>query len=502
MDQKVETGTEGAPARGPVGRAFAGVSARLRGLGLPAKLLLLTMFFVMLAEVLIFVPSIANFRINWLMDRLTAARLASLAAEASPSGAVPQELQMELLRSAQVRSVVLTRNQRRQLILQSDMPPRVEQTFDLTMVGRYSPVEGLGAKFTAIWDALEVFFAPDQRVLRVVGRPGNAGGDIIEIVLPEGPLKSAMIRFGLNILVLSVIISFFTAALVYMSLNQLLVRPMMRIADNMLRFSENPEDKSRIIVPSDRVDEVGVAERELAHMQTELSQLLNQKNRLAALGLAVSKINHDLRNLLANTQLLSDRLTSSPDATVQRFAPKLIASLDRAIAFCNDTLQFGRAAEQPPRRELIGLRELVDEVADGLGLPRDGVVDWAADIEGAMRIDADRDQLFRVLTNLVRNAVQAIETHGEGGRGRVAVVAYREGPRVRLQVSDDGPGVPDRARAHLFQAFQGSVRKGGTGLGLAIAYELVAAHGGSLQLIETERGATFEIAIPDRSPNA
>ena len=196
------------------------------------------------------------------------------------------------------------------------------------------------------------------------------------------------------------------------------------------------------------------------------------------------------------------RCTISRLDAVQRFAPKLIASLDRAIAFCNDTLQFGRAAEQPPRRELIGLRELVDEVADGLGLPREGVVDWAADIEGAVRIDADRDQLFRVLTNLVRNAVQAIETHGEGGRGRVAVVAYREGPRVRLQVSDDGPGVPDRARAHLFQAFQGSVRKGGTGLGLAIAYELVAAHGGSLQLIETERGATFEIAIPDRSPNA
>src|SRR4029079_9562465 len=109
----------------------------------------------------------------------------------------------------------------------------------------------------------------------------------------------------------------------------------------MLRFSENPEDASRIIVPSQRRDEIGTAERELAHMQSELTQTLQQKNRLAALGLAVSKISHDLRNMLASAQLISDRLGSLPDLTVQRFAPKLIASLGRAISFCEGTLRFG-----------------------------------------------------------------------------------------------------------------------------------------------------------------
>jgi signal transduction histidine kinase len=462
---------------------------------LSAKLLVLTILFVMLAEVLIFVPSVANFRINWLADRLTAAQLASLAAEASPNGDVPQRLRNELLRAAQVKAVALKRNDQRQLILNADMPVAIDRTYDLSMGGPGAPVT---SRLGAIWEAMEVLFRPGDRMLRVVGRPGGGAGELIEIVLPEAPLRKAMLGFGLNILLLSIVISMITAALVYMALNMLLVRPMMRIADNMLHFSRSPEDASRIIVPSDRKDEIGTAERELAHMQTELSLLLHQKNRLAALGLAVSKINHDLRNMLANAQLLSDRLTSIPDPTVQRFAPKLIASLDRAIAFCNATLRFGRAEEAAPRRELIPLRPLIDEMADSLALPRDHTIAWETDIDSGLRIDADRDQLYRVLSNLARNAVQAIESQGEARKGTISVSARRVARRVQIVVRDDGPGVPPRAREHMFQAFHGSTRRGGTGLGLAIAHELVAAHGGTIRLAEAEKGAAFEIEIPDR----
>ncbi len=135
-----------------------------------------------------------------------------------------------------------------------------------------------------------------------------------------------MVRYGLNIVYLSIMISLITAALVYFAISALLVRPMMRISRNMLHFGEHPEDPSRIITPSGRFDEIGTAERELETMQRQLTQALNQKNRLAQLGLAVSKISHDLRNMLSNAQLISDRLTAIPDPTVQQFAPKLIAS--------------------------------------------------------------------------------------------------------------------------------------------------------------------------------
>lgn len=474
-------------------------------LGLPGKLLLLTALFVMMAEILIFVPSVANYRVSWLSDRLTAAQVAALAAEAVPGGAVPPKVRAELLRTAQVKAVAIRRGGLRRVVLPPEDAMVVDAYYDLRPV-LSNTGNGILTSIGLISDAVATFTSSD-RTIRVTGPVGANPSDFIEIVIPEAPLKSVMLRYGLNILALSILISLITAALVYFALSYLLVRPMMRLTRNMVHFSENPEDPERIIVPTERGDEIGVAERQLASMQRDLSQLFLQKSRLAQLGLAVSKVNHDLRNMLANAQLISDRLTSIPDPTVQRFAPKLIASLDRAIAFCNDSLKFGRAEEAAPRRELLRLKPLVDEVGDGLCLPREnatreGEIGWLVDMDETLRVDADRDHLFRVLSNLVRNAVQALEGQEDRTKsGLVTVRAWREGRKVSIEVRDDGPGVPPRARENLFRAFQG-VRKGGTGLGLAIAAELVAAHGGKLRLLEGEPGAVFLIEIPDRAIHA
>jgi signal transduction histidine kinase len=224
--------------------------------------------------------------------------------------------------------------------------------------------------------------------------------------------------------------------------------------------------------------------------------MLSQKNRLAALGLAVSKISHDLRNMLSSAQLLSDRLSSVKDERVQHLVPKLLASLDRAIRLCARTLDFGQAQEIPPKRKPFVLAPLVAEVGDGLGLPRPELIDWTLDVPPELKVDADRDQLFRVLSNLCRNAVQALESESDG-MGEIVITARREGSVTVIDVRDTGPGVPERAKAHLFEAFQSVARKGGTGLGLAIAAELVSAHGGQIALIGSEGGATFRVIIPD-----
>ena len=478
-------------------RWAAGLRGRWLGLGLPGKLLLLTAAFVMLDEVFIFVHSVANYRISWLTDRLTAAELAAVAAEALPGGEVPASLREELLRTARVKAVALRSHGMRRLVLAPSAPLAVDAHYDLREPHSRGIVDYLARRLAGIRDALAAFLAPDGRTLRVIGPHGAEASDFIEIVLPEAPLRAAMIRYGFNVLAISVLISLITAALVYLALSSLLVRPMMRITRSMVSFSHSPEDASRIIVPSGRSDEIGTAERELARMQQQLSQALIQKNRLAQLGLAVSKINHDLRNMLANAQLISDRLTTVPDPTVQRFAPKLIASLDRAINFCNSSLRYGKAEEAAPRRELMRLKPLVEEVGDSLGLPREGLIDFVVDIDDTLRIDADREHLFRILNNLARNAVQAIEGQG-GAKGEIRISARREGRRVLVEVRDSGPGVPPKARENLFRAFQGSARKGGGGRGLTIAAELVAAHGGQLQIVDSVRGAAFLIDLPDR----
>lgn len=477
--------------------------------GLSARLLLLTAVFVMLAEVLIFLPSIANFRVNWLTDRLTAARLASLAADAVPEHDVPAAVRLELLSTAKVRSVAIKQNDMRRLVLPPDGPLAVDYSYDLRRRDDPALLRRMANWVSLIADALAVFFAPPDRTILVFGHPYAPPdsslnmNDFVEIVLQEAPLRQAMVAFALNILGLSIMISIIAAALVYFALNRLLVQPMMRITHSMVSFSRDPENASLIITPSRRTDEVGIAERQLARMQLELRSLLNQKNHLAQLGLAVSKINHDLRNMLASTQLLSDRLGSLKDPAVQSFAPKLIASIDRAINFCNDTLRYGRAEEAAPRRLVFRLLDLVEEVGDGLGLPRQDIA-LTLDIDPGLQIDADREHLFRVLNNLLRNSAQAIEgrsVDGESVDGKIVVGAWRESRRVICEVRDNGPGIPEKARANLFRAFQGGARKGGSGLGLAIAAELVAAHGGRLEPIEGVDGATFRFDIADRTPN-
>jgi signal transduction histidine kinase len=485
MRQKLE------PDAAPVETNEAPSPARGLSIGLSGKLLLLTIVFVMLAEVLIYVPSVANFRLNWLNDRLAAAHTAALVLEAAPSGMVPEKLAKQILDSIGARAVAMKMGRQRRLLAASNVPSHVDQDVDM---------RGTTA-LQAIREAFDtLIFGKPGDLMRVVGPAPMSEGQFLEIVLDQTPLRKAMWTFSVNILLLSLAISGITAMLVFLALHYLLVRPMGRITRAMIAFRADPENPSRLVVPSGRHDEIGVAEEELAAMQGEIASMLHQKSRLAALGLAVSKINHDLRNLLAAAQLFSDQLSSLPDPKVQRFAPKLMRALERAIAFCQSTLSYGAAQEPPPDRRMIPIEPLIEEVHESLGLGLDVPIRWIVAVDRDLMADADHDQLFRVLVNVARNAVQALEAHGthDPARDQIRITGRREGAGVVLEVSDTGPGVPEKARAHLFQAFQGAARAGGTGLGLAIAAELVRAHGGDIHLVPGTIGATFRISIPDR----
>jgi signal transduction histidine kinase len=460
-----------------------------RRLGLSGKLLLLTIPLVMIAEILIYVPAIANFRMNRLNDRLAAANTAALVLDAAPSGLVPDSLARQILGSIGARAVAIKMGQQRRLLASAGLPDAIDHDVDMRSLTVWS----------AIVDSFETMLESGNETIRVIG-PTPGRGQFIEVVIDERPLRLAMYRFSRNVLLVALMIAIMTAALVYLALHFLFVRPMRRLTANLVDFHENPESSARIIVPSHRSDEIGVAERELSDMQRDLVSMLHQKSRLAALGLAVSKINHDLRNLLASSQLLSDQLSSVPDPRVQRFAPKLMRSLERAIAFCQSTLSYGRAQEASPDRRMMLIEPVVAEVRESAGLASDASITWISAIERGLTIDADPDQLFRVLLNLVRNAAQALEgrPRGDAAAMQVRITGRREGSVAIVEVSDTGPGVPEKARQHLFEAFQTSGRPGGSGLGLAIAAELVRAHDGEIHLVEGTIGATFRIVIPDR----
>ena len=369
-----------------------------------------------------------------------------------------------------------------------NLPPGHYQHYDLRQI-QWLP---------AIVAAFSVMIRTDERVIGVVDRPPNMSGDMIEVALFEAPLRDAMLRFGLNVFLLSVVLSVIVAGLIYLALNIVLIRPIKRLTRNMMAFAQDPENRSRVIEPSLRRDEIGLAERELHDMQSELATMLQQKSRLAALGLAVSKVSHDLRNMLSSAHVISDRLAMAEDPTVKRFAPKLIISLDRAISFLTETLKFGRAEEAPPLREQLALKDIAEEVIDTAALQASSRVVLFNHVPPGLVIDADREHLNRVLTNLLRNAIQALEAQGAEADGRVIISAWREGAVVVVEVRDNGPGIPERVRPKLFEAFQSAAKPGGVGLGLAIAAELIRAHGGEIRLHATgPQGTVFHVTVPD-----
>jgi len=452
---------------------------------LSARLLLWTIFFVMLAEVLIFAPSVARFRVSWFEERLAAAHLAGLSVDATPDRTVSRELAAMLLDHVGAYVVDLYRGGKNTHMLARTQPRPVQATYDL----RQTSFVGL------IADAFVTLAQPAGRVLRIIGQSPKDPDVLVEVVLEEAPLRSAMLYYSERILALSIVISIITASLVFISLQVILVNPMRRITDSMVAFRNDPENTGTMIGPTGRSDEIGTAMRVLADMQVSLRSFLRQKTRLAALGTAVAKISHDLRGILATAQLVSDRLVGSDHPEVRRVAPTLVDAIDRAVALCSQTLDFIRDSEPPMRPSRFPLSTLVSEVggALGLGAPGDAATTCQLDnqVDAALDLQADRDQIYRVFINLMRNAADA-------GARTVRVSAKRTAQGAVVTVADDGPGIPPKAQERLFQPFAGTVRPGGTGLGLAIARDLLRAHGGDILLAATGRdGTQFRLHVPD-----
>ena len=465
-------------------RARIGEGWGLVAHSLSGRLLLLTILYVMLTQVLIFVPSIGRYHRNLLSARVDAAEIAILPFT-EPANGLSDALRTQLLTRAGAVAVMLPRADQREIFLSNEVPSKIDVRADLRDTN----------PFVDMLSGMDCLLNGGDRILQITAPTRINGAEDVEAIVNEKPIHAQLKTYAWGILLLAILISLATGVLVFISLYLALVRPMRQITKAMVNFRANPEDASRIAMPSARLDEIGIAECELAAMQRDIYASLQQRSRLAALGTAVAKIQHDLRNILSSAQLASDQLAKSADPSVQRLARRLVSSIDHAVALATNTLRYGRADENPPQRRRMRLKRVVEDAREA-ALDGRYAVRFEDGIDDAFEIDADAAQLFRILLNILRNAGEAL---GETG-GVVAVAAARTDAQVLIDVTDTGPGIPAALRERLFQPFAGSSRFGGSGLGLAIARELARAHGGDVVLVRSdERGTQFRVMIPDRA---
>ncbi|XBQ16462.1 MAG: HAMP domain-containing sensor histidine kinase [Oceanicaulis sp.] len=479
------------PSPGARGQRPPGLLAKARAglVSMPGKLLGLTVISVLIAEVLIFFPSAADFRTEWLMDRAEAAHLAALAAESAGDMELGEEMVRELLAGADAAAVARITDGVNELVLGGDIGKAKLVTADLTEEGFFDSIAATVGTLTA----------PEGRYVNALAAPRTRpdGGELISVIVPEAGLKRDLWAYSRNIALLSLFIAAFAAGLLYVALLILLVRPMRRLARAMTAFAEDPSAPGRASPAARRRDEIGEAEAALAAMQDEVRAAFAQRERLAALGGAVARINHDLRNVLASAQLVSDRLATSTDERIAAMGARLVRAVDRGIRLCRDTLEYGRSAERAPDLAPVSLRNAVDDAA-GDAFAATGAADWSNAISEDARALADPDHLHRIVLNLVRNSVQAMD-----GRADAAIMAdCREaGGVLILSLTDTGPGVPDRVAETLFQPFGRSGASGGSGLGLSIARELARAMGGEVSLARTgPDGSVFEVRLQAAAP--
>lgn len=460
---------------------------------LSTKLLTLTIVFVLLAEIVVLIPSVAKQRMDWLHERVEASYVVGLALDSKFGELIAPEDQRALFATANIIGVVVEHDGKRFPIMIPETSPdqlQIKQTVYLDeMIAPQMIVEA--------WGNLT---STGNRSIRVIGSARYASDGRVDIIVSEAALRANLQLYARNVSLLSLLISTLTAGLVFGSLNFMIVRPVKRLTRSMSAFENDPEDPKALVSLSERSDEIGGAEQSLLALETRTQSLLSERKRLAALGAGISKISHDLRNILASAQLMSDRLAASDDPRVRKLSPRLISALDRAISLSRDTLNYARMEPTNLNRSPCNLRKIV---ADVLGDVATGEIIFENSIDDEISLYADKTQLYRAFFNIVKNAAEAImpsdETahRAESAQPTIEVRAKKARNAVFVDVLDNGPGLPDVARKDLFEPFKGSFKPGGSGLGIAIAQEIARAHGGGLELLKSDgTGTIFRFKLP------
>jgi signal transduction histidine kinase len=450
----------------------------LLGDTLSGRVLWLTVLAILAIESALLLPNLGNLRAAWLNERITQAHLIAYTLTSTNGAALPTPDAQALLRLANVEALTLQAPGQKPLHLQAGptLPPldkHVTLTDETLLYSTWRAglrVLGFGARYM---DVTAPAAAP----------PGAA----MLVVVNGATLDATLRHYALHQFMVAVIVALVTGLLIFVVLDRVLVRPISIITASIVNFREDPEHEEEsglAWLAGRRQSEVSRAAQELKVMQEQLRAALWRNARLAAVGTSVAKISHDLRNILSSALLVADRLQAVNDPVVQRATRMLIPAVERAAQLVTRTVDFAREGPPPIIRSAVALRELAEEAALMVD-PEGSSVQVLNEVPGSLVLALDRAQIYRVLANLMRNAVEA-------GAKIIRLSTETRNGVTRMRVADDGPGLPLRVQDELFKPFTTSGKYGGTGLGLAIARDLIRAHGGELAMESTgPRGTVF-----------
>jgi signal transduction histidine kinase len=458
---------------------------------LSGKLLLMTIGFVMLAELVIFVPSAALHRENWLEERVNQVDILNLALIGVDNFQASEVLTTRFMQDTDIIMASERHDGMSQVLLGN--PPTDDGPLELIDIAETD-------NFPKFRDFFKTFFGPDDGYYRVVGKASLPVDGNIEVIIPRSNLKMALRDYFKNIFFLSLAIAIITGSLIYLTMSYMIIRPVQTLAKNVTQFQNDPEKSIPDRKPSQRRDEIGDLERAFSDMKQSLRGSLKQKQRLATLGLAVAKINHDLRNVLTSAMLVSDRLTTVEDPKIARMGDRLTRAIDRGVKLTRDVLNFSNPEQVPAKREAMRISFLLGEVAGDV-LPNFGTgprkISFMNDVASDLQVEIDSDHTYRIFHNLMRNAAQAMAALTDDNAERLLrVYVDIAEDYVEIHVADTAGGLPDKAKENLFRAFASGGGRGSTGLGLTIAKELAQEQGGDLRLERTSpSGTVFTVTL-------
>lgn len=439
---------------------------------LSLRVFLLVAALVTTCGALVHLPGLVAFRTEYLEHRLIDAYMATLALRAG--GTLTAAQTTILLERAHLVGIEV-RSDDAELRLGTLAP--VERDIRLDR-------EPLGQRLLR---TLRALIDDGQGLLRVSGTPSGERDIWIAVTLDATALRRVVRHHASEALWLSLAISLFTAGLVQLGLIRLLLRPVGRLTAQLAAFQADPYN-TQPPRPTSRADEIGALQRSLAAMEVEVQTALKREARLAAIGGAVARIHHDLRSILATVSFASARLADAADPRSRQLAELLAQSVRRAVHLCASTLELARGETPVAQRERIDLAALCAQAAATAARPP--AFRATADVPPDATVSGDPERLARVLGNLLANSHEA-------GARQAHLVARSTAVGWTIEITDDGPGLPEAARVHLFEPFIGSAKAGGNGLGLATSRDIARAHGGDLELVETgPHGTRFRLTLP------